>query len=269
MLKRTLREVRHRLIGRYLQSLVDDAFVRNIKDIQEWRQREALSDTGRFVEQHMPLARSFPGPPDLISHAVSCVSSLEHGLVCEFGVATGNSINYIASLLPQTTVFGFDSFEGLPEDWREEYPRGSFQIERLPEVSANVTLKKGWFSDTLPDFLEQHSGQAVFVHVDCDLYSSTKDIFNLLAPRIGPGTVLVFDEYFNYPGWREGEYKAFMEFINRTGYEFEYLGYCRASEQVAVKITGISSGRKQSGPGVVTTDVTTAAEPHGQQQGIV
>jgi hypothetical protein len=50
--------------------------------------------------------------------------------------------------------------------------------------------------------------------------------------------VIVFDGYFNYPGWREGEFKAFQEFIAREDLEFEYLNYNRKGEQVSVKITG-------------------------------
>jgi len=56
----------------------------------------------------------------------------------------------------------------------------------------------------------------------------------LLEPKLKPGAVIVFDEYFNYPGWKQGEYKAFMEFLEKTGYAFEFIGYNRNEEQVAV-----------------------------------
>jgi hypothetical protein len=152
-------------------------------------------------------------------------------------VATGKTINHIASLLPRLMVYGFDSFEGLPERWQAHYPKGSFRMERLPKVRVNVELVKGWFSETLPEFLKEHAGAALFLHIDCDLYSSTRDVFEQLEPRIDAGTVIVFDEYFNYPGWKEGEHKAFMEFIERTGHEYEFLGYAKSNEQVAVRIT--------------------------------
>jgi hypothetical protein len=232
MLKRASRK----LVNRILEPSLETAFQRSVRDIGEWRQQNALIETGQFVEQHMPLVRSFPNAFALITYAVSQVNRLEGGLVCEFGVATGKSINHIAGLLPDVTVYGFDSFEGLPEDWQTYYPKGSFKMEALPEVRSNVQLVKGWFRESLPMFLEEHPGQAVFLHVDCDLYSSTKDIFELMATRLRPGSVLVFDEYFNYPGWKEGEHKAFMEFIERTAQSFEYLGYTKANEQVAVKI---------------------------------
>jgi hypothetical protein len=72
--------------------------------------------------------------------------------------------------------------------------------------------------------------------VDCDLYSSTKTIFRLFRDRIRPGTVIVFDEFFNYPGWQRGEYKAFSELLAETGWKHEWLGYCCYHEQVAVII---------------------------------
>jgi hypothetical protein len=51
------------------------------------------------------------------------------------------------------------------------------------------------------------------------------------------GTVIVFDEYFNYPGWQQGEFKALAEFIDsheRLGYD--YIGYIRNGGQVAVRL---------------------------------
>lgn len=108
---------------------------------------------------------------------------------------------------------------------------------KLPRVVQNVRLIKGWFDKTLPEFLTTHPEKVVFLHIDCDLYSSTHTIFTCLAPRIKEGTVIVFDEYFNYPGWREGEFKAFSEFIAHEGLKFEYLNYNRKGEQVSVKIT--------------------------------
>ena len=110
-------------------------------------------------------------------------------------------------------------------------------MTELPTVAKNVELIKGWFDVTLPKFLEEHNEESIkLLHVDCDLYSSTKTVFGNLKDRIVPGTVIVFDEFFNYPGWKEGEYKAFMEFIDETGYKFEYLGYVEIMEQVAVRI---------------------------------
>jgi hypothetical protein len=76
----------------------------------------------------------------------------------------------------------------------------------------------------------------MFLHIDCDLYSSTKTIFNLLKGRIVSGTVIVFDEYFNYDGWEKGEYLAFQKYVKENQIKYEYLTYNHLHEQVAVII---------------------------------
>lgn len=68
------------------------------------------------------------------------------------------------------------------------------------------------------------------------MYSSTQTMFKLLKNNIQAGTVIVFDEYFNYPNWENGEFLAFQEFISETGLKYEYLGYVYNSTQVAVRI---------------------------------
>jgi len=163
-----------------------------------------------------------------------------NGLVLEFGVRFGNSIRQIASLVKQEgssqKVHGFDSFEGLPEVWYHE-PKGSYTTKGvIPSVPQNIQLHAGWFEDTLPKFLEQHSGPIRFINVDCDIYNSTKTVLELLAPRIVPGTVIVFDEYIGNEHWREDEFKAFQEAVAHNGWKYEYLCFSVFTKQVAVRI---------------------------------
>ena len=165
------------------------------------------------------------------------------GLYCEFGVFKGESINFIASETSHT-IHGFDSFEGLPEEWTPGFPKAAFELEQIPEVRRNVVLHKGWFEDTLPVFTKKYEGPIEFGHFDADLYSSTKTVFDQLGERIVPGTILQFDEFFNYPAWQYGEYRAFMEFVESYQVEFEYLGYCSGTgQQVSVRIVRIGKTR--------------------------
>ena len=149
------------------------------------------------------------------------------GIYAEFGVNEGGTISYIAKQKPAATIHGFDSFEGLPEDWSgNAMYAGYFNRKgRLPKVPSNVTLHRGWFKDSVPKFASTQTQPAAFLHIDCDLYSSTADIFASLGERIVPGTVLMFDEYFNYPNWQAHEHKAFMEFQASTGKTFKTIGY--------------------------------------------
>jgi len=73
------------------------------------------------------------------------------------------------------------------------------------------------------------------LHIDCDLYSSTKTI-NGLNDRIQAGTIIVSDEYFNYPGWKKGEYLALKEFCQKYNFNYECISYCEYGQQVAIRI---------------------------------
>ena len=154
----------------------------------------------------------------------------------EFGVYSGRSVNIIADRAKDSLVAGFDSFEGLPESWRSGFPQGKFAVSELPEVRSNVTLVKGWFDDTLPPFLETLKCPVGFVHVDCDLYSSTKTIFDNLGPHLADEAIVVFDEYFNYPGWEEHEHKAFQEFLAQSDFECEFIACVPFHQQAAVRL---------------------------------
>jgi len=74
------------------------------------------------------------------------------------------------------------------------------------------------------------------LRIDFDLYSSTKTIFNELNDRIQAGTIMVFDEYFNYPGWKKGEYLALKEFCQKYNFNYKCISYCEYGQQVAIRI---------------------------------
>jgi hypothetical protein len=144
----------------------------------------------------------------------------------EFGVASGNTINYI-SQFTNDSVYGFDSFKGLPEKWRDGFNKGAFNRNgNLPKVNPNVVLIKGWFNETLPNFILTQDKKISFIHVDCDLYSSTKYIFDTLKDYIDNDCVIIFDELVNYPGFDgpTGELKAFYEFITENDVNYEWIG---------------------------------------------
>ena len=160
------------------------------------------------------------------------------GFICELGVYKGQSLNEIARHYAPETVYGFDTFTGLPEFWREGFPEGTFDVssEKLA-FEKNCKLYKGLFDETLPGFLDEVCDMARLVHVDCDLYSSSISALRILAPRIQPGTVIVFDEYFNYPLWEEHEHKALREFLSITSMDCKYIAFNKIGQQVAVVIT--------------------------------
>ena len=168
------------------------------------------------------------------------------GLWMEFGVFRGRSLQKISSLT-NGIVYGLDSFDGLHEDWDKDNPRGvynsggiipkgaimgdnhsmfdSSETKNTEPWNSNVRLVKGYFEDSLPAFLGQHLENAAFLHIDSDLYSSCSTIFKYMKDRIVNGTIICFDELLDYPTYREGEIKAFAEFLIDTGWNFEPLIY--------------------------------------------
>ena len=144
----------------------------------------------------------------------------------EFGVSTGRTINYISQFTTRE-VYGFDSFEGLPEKWRDGFDKGVFdQDGEPPIVKDNVKLIKGWFNETLPGFIKTHNKKVSFIHMDADLYSSTKCIFDNIKDYIDNDCIIIFDELVNYPGFdgETGELKAFYEFITENNVNYEWIG---------------------------------------------
>lgn len=160
----------------------------------------------------------------------AAIQILPEGLthVLEFGVYQGRSIRALRENLPtKYKLFGFDSFEGLPEHWTgtNTTPKQFSTQGRIPEVDG-VKFYKGWFEDTIPQYLKVARPIAL-LHVDCDLYSSTVTVLESLKKYIVPGTVIVFDEwYYNHrdiPENRQHEQKAFYEWVKKYQLSFELL----------------------------------------------
>lgn len=190
-------------------------------------------ETAEYYSKRALMAQPFDSKFSLMEHAVK--SATLDGQVLEFGVGGGESLRRLAALVDHAV--GFDSFEGLPEDWRWGWGKGSFAQSELPALPSNVSLEIGVFDESLPRYrAKAGSGPARFIHVDCDLYSSARTVFDTLGDWVTGGTIILFDEYWNYPGWKEHEHKAFQEFIERTGKRYDYIGFVPNGVQVAVHI---------------------------------
>lgn len=150
------------------------------------------------------------------------------GIALEFGVGDGKSLKVIAGRMP---VIGFDSFEGLPEDWRPEFPKGHFAGIKPPEVEG-ATVVQGWYDQVLPEF--DWPDGVTLIHYDSDLYSSTATALAHTAHYFKPGLVVVFDEFFGYEGAEAHEQKAWFDFVKTQGIEFETIGHGR--EQIAFQV---------------------------------
>jgi len=212
---------------------VHEVEFRERRDLLAAGERDAAGSSARFAAREMPTARAFHDPLSTLRYAVGIAPS--GGLALEFGVFRGRSLEVIAEGRGRRDVFGFDSFQGLPEDYRPHVRAGAFATDGLPEVDG-AELVVGWFQDTLPGFLAAHPGPVHLLHVDGDLYSSAVTVLEHVGPRLVPGSVVVFDEFFNFPGWEEHEYRAWQEHLTRTGARVAYEAYTSNDEQVVVRV---------------------------------
>jgi Macrocin-O-methyltransferase (TylF) len=146
------------------------------------------------------------------------------GLIMEFGVGMGTTLSEIWNATGRT-VYGFDSFHGLPEDWRYDVPKRSFTtFGFVPRVAPHVQIVAGWIEETLPYFLSAVHDRVAFVHFDMDLYSSTSFALSAMKDRFEWGAILLFDEFTEHKSNVEHEQRAFREFLDISGREFECVG---------------------------------------------
>ena len=151
----------------------------------------------------------------------------------EFGVYDGTSANFFSEHVKN--LYAFDSFQGLPEDWKGVEPKGSYSMKRkIPKLNSNVHMIVGWVEDTLDDFLEQHNPKINFVHIDMDLYKPTKFNLQKIKPFLINKSIIVFDELYNYMNWKDGEFKALTEVFSNE--EYKYKAFRLNGCQVVIEI---------------------------------
>ncbi|MEM9074313.1 MAG: class I SAM-dependent methyltransferase [Myxococcota bacterium] len=166
-------------------------------------------------------------PPLAYVCQMGFVRDRREGLWLEFGTGTGSTTKVMCDARQSGKVHTFDWFQGLPTDWIPEYGvyEGAFAQPAPTDLPPNAELVKGRFEDTLEPFLSAHPNQPVdLVHIDCDVYDSTRFVLEALTPRLTSGTVLVFDELFYYPGRENHEAKALFEWQRDTGHRFAWIG---------------------------------------------
>ncbi|MDN5288887.1 MAG: hypothetical protein JWR38_5161 [Mucilaginibacter sp.] len=167
-----------------------------------------------------------------------CINNVTvDGLWLEFGVGSGKSLSFIAEHKPANIIYGFDSFHGLPDDWalseQRIYKKSTYSRNGVAPVLAvkNAEIITGLFTETLDSFCRLYSAKCAFIHIDCDLYSSTIEVLNTLHKhaKLIAGTVILFDELYNYPFFREYEYKAFEEFFGLSGLNYQWIAHTESA----------------------------------------
>jgi hypothetical protein len=233
IVKSAVRKAVEKLVIRPVQFLLNNVFINH--DLAAEIRRLTAVECAQYIMQHARSALQFRFREELWDYTLPAIA--KEGLILEFGVHKGYSLNYFAKQFPERTLFGFDSFEGLHVDWAgTSAAKSTFDRDgKLPSVRTNVKLIKGWFDKTLPEFLSQQQGNVALLHIDCDTYEATKIVLDLIPDRLTAGSVIIFDDYFGYQGWLIGEHRAWMEFVERNRVDFEYLAFTTERVSLIVK----------------------------------
>ena len=198
------------------------------------------NDCVKLFEKDMKKASVFLKDDEIRKYSISRAleNSNSNKLFLEFGVYKGDSINTFADYLlkKNLNIYGFDSFEGLEEEWiTDSYnPIGTFSLNRkTPKVKKNVNLIVGKVQTTLENFLKKNSENKIsFVHMDMDTYTPTKYVLDKIKPFLAKGSIILFDEFYGFQNWEIHEYKAFKELFNEK--EYKYIAF--GTRQVAIEI---------------------------------
>jgi hypothetical protein len=192
--------------------------------------RDAVMDSFGYAKENMKDAYSFLDRFEGVALSIGEAKRRFHSrkLVLEFGVYKGGMINYQAKQFPELNFVGFDSFEGLQGQWGGMAPEKTFDLGgKLPKVRRNVSLVKGWFSESAPRWKTENPAADIplLVHVDCDTYAATVDVLEFCSDYVKHGLVFHFDDYFGFPNWRTGGFKALAEIAEKRSWRVTYLSY--------------------------------------------
>lgn len=213
-----------------------------VEAVQHHAQQQAFLEWREYHSQQTPMAVYYDSKEQ---HLSAIAQQAQVGTISQFGVDGGATLRLLASQFGKRRVWGFDAWHkkgpGLPETWtgnidhsrhftwtRQEYKR------LKASMPSNVHLKVGLFElASIRDTMG--ADPASVIHIDSDTYSPAKLVLDAMSRNIVPGTRIVFDEYANYPGWRNHEHKAWQEFCVDHRVKYEYTGIAHMDVSIVVK----------------------------------
>lgn len=243
-------ELQRQRYGQNSQTLQDLGYQTDVMNIRHMGRLLGTESTWQYMQQHnLENLKDCVTDYDLyewVTNTQLDPELLKNGQILEFGTATGRTLNQFAYWLPDHVVWGFDSWQGLPEQFND-LPPGHF-AQALPPVLPNCQLVQGWFGarppqdqSSIPEytakrFATTNTKPLALLHIDADLYSSTQTVLTAFAQHIVPGTVILFNEYWNHATWRKHEHLAWQEHCARHQVIYEYIGYASDHQEVAVRV---------------------------------
>lgn len=180
-----------------------------------------LRDLGEKLRAVPPPSGKVNGTPDVLGAVLRSDRLIRSGTWAEFGVADGSTLRRIAAARGNARVWGFDCFDGLPEEWVRKdsviHKQGHFAQPHIPKVNG-AHLVTGLFQDVLPSW---HPPTPItLAHIDCDIYSGAIAALRHIKSKLAPGAIIAFDEILEYPGHEEHEIRALFE-VTQEGLRWE------------------------------------------------
>lgn len=228
-----------RLIYRSRDRYIPNLYARDIKVYDD--------DYQRFIRRTLSSLRKCRIPDHtLLREAARLAPPRGDGpeeLLLDLGVWIGWSTRLTADTSGRT-VYGFDTFEGLVEDWQIDdqimVKRGTFSLSEPlaqrfirdtgvtlddglpPALGRDVQFIKGTTYDTLAPFLaDRPDAPIALFHMDLDTYESCLHALETCKDRFVEGSILIFDEYLV----TNGEMRAFYEFQAKYGLQWRYRAW--------------------------------------------
>ena len=224
MLKKYIKEIIRR-IGYSFNSSRDN---QNI--ISKYRD-EYTEEAFQYFKKYFNKCVVFDKEEDIrkfaINEAIRCNDKNSNDCFLEFGVFKGNTINFFAKILKEYNriIYGFDSFLGLEENWTGTHllKHIAFNTQgKVPMIEKNVVIIKGKIEETLDDFIKDNlkDSKINFMHLDFDTFTPTNYVFKKLKKFTKKNTVILFDELYGFPSWKEHEFKALINNFIKEDYDY-------------------------------------------------
>lgn len=134
--------------------------------------------------------------------------NIRYDHIYEFGVHSGKSMIELRKLLHPSKLFGFDSFQGLPETSEiniNDWSRGRYASDRRNFLSKFKEFEfiSGWYNESLTDSIvkEFQMQNASYIDIDCDLYESAIDALDFMFRNklAVEGTLIGYDDFWVIP----------------------------------------------------------------------
>ena len=207
----------HRIFGPFSGAMLNLAY---LSKVSKWASAQKKLEFNDFYSTKWDYSKRY----GLYEYVMQKMQLQGKILYLEFGVSGGYSFEWWVkhNTDPSSHFTGFDTFEGLPEDWggfRKGAMSTTSQLPRLEDRRADFV--KGLFQDTLPAYVSgMDKSCRKVIMMDADLYTSTLFVLTTLAPYLKKGDIVFFDQ-FNVPSH---EFLAFMNFTGSYYLKMDLIG---------------------------------------------